>query len=161
MLVSSARVGPALGGYGCDTTGEGGREGGCAEFGFQACSGNSPRMVCHFTLLDRIVPKTRNLDSSARSVDEEADPKCLPLVLSAYSPPLPLKQRQCINHIDPHLAKPCCCQELCWVGGSGVRSRSGHHAGVMHSLQGKSERDPGLEGWEMWRWRVPAGGKIT
>ena len=46
-------------------------------------------------------------------------------------------------------------------GGSGVRSRSGHHAGVMHSFQGKSERDPGLEGWEVWRWRIPAGGKIT
>lgn len=197
MLVSSAGVGPALGAYGCDVTGEGGREGGCVEFGFQACSGNSPQVKCHFTLLDHVVPQTRNLDSSAPSVDEEADPKCLPLVLSAYSPPLPLKQRQCINHIDPHLAKPCCCQELCWVsqgsrderhtalpsgsrsspwkclapcvgcgvvgepGGLGVRSRSGHHAGVMHSLQGRSVRDPGLEGCEVWRWRVPAGGKLT
>lgn len=147
---------------------------------------------------DHVVPQTRNLDFSSRSVDEEADPKCLPLMTpSPYSPPLPLKQRQCINHIDPHLAKPCCCQELCWVlkgsqderhtalpsgsrsspwkclaphvgcgavgklGGSGVRSRSGHHAGVIHSLQGKSERDPGLEEREVWRCRVPAGGKIT
>ena len=91
--VSSAGVGPTLGAYGCDMTGEGGRKGGCAEFGFQACSGNSPRVVCHSTLLDRVVPQTRNLDSSARSVDEEADPNCLPPVISAYSPPLPLKQK--------------------------------------------------------------------
>lgn len=95
--------------------GEARREGGCAEFGFQACSRNSPRVVCHFTLLDHVVPQTRKLDSISRSVGEEADPKCLPLVPSPYSPPLPLKQRQYINHIDPHLAKPCCCQELCWV----------------------------------------------